>query len=75
MKINIFLFAFIFCSAAIAHAQEAYDVANIPAELLNKSTVDISNEEQNLVIKSQSSAYMTYKTAVTILSKNGEDML
>jgi hypothetical protein len=73
MKINTFLFAFVFCSATIAHAQEAYDVANIPAELLKKSTIVIRNEEQNLIIKSQSSAYMTYKTAVTILSKNGED--
>lgn len=69
MKINIYLFALLISYAGLAKSQELYDVAKIPAELLKNSTVVVRNEEQNLVVKSLSSATLSYKTAVTILSK------
>lgn len=72
MKINIYLFALLISYAGLAKSQELYDVAKIPAELLKNSTVVVRNEEQNLVVKSLSSATLSYKTAVTILSKNGD---
>ncbi|KIO75512.1 hypothetical protein TH53_20345 [Pedobacter lusitanus] len=72
MRLSIFLFPFLISCTIITNAQEVYDVANIPADLMQKSTVVVRNEEQNLVIKSQNSAIMSYKTAITILSKNGE---
>ncbi len=73
MKLRIFLIIASFSCAAIVNAQEVYDVANIPAGLLNKSTAVVRNEEQNLVIKNQTSATLIYKKAITILSKSGED--
>lgn len=73
MKLSHLLFTLLIGTTTVASAQEIYDVANIPAELLKKSTVVIRNEEQHLAIKSNSSAVMAYKTAITILSKNGEN--
>ena len=72
MKINIYILAVLLSYAGLAKSQELYDVAKIPVELVKNSTVVVRNEEQNLVVKSLSSATLSYKTAITILSKNGD---
>ncbi|WP_158795719.1 DUF3857 domain-containing protein [Pedobacter sp. L105] len=72
MKINIYLFTILLSYAGVAKSQESYDVTKIPAELIKNSTVVVRNEEQNLVVKSLSNATLSYKTAITILSKNGD---
>lgn len=72
MKLNLCLSVILLISSHLVKSQENYDVAKIPAELLKNTTVVIRNEEQRLVIKSQTSATLSYKTAVTILTKNGE---
>lgn len=53
-------------------AQDVYDVARIPAELLKNASVVIRNEEQIYEVKSPGTATMDYKTAVTIINKSGE---
>ncbi|MGY0041426.1 DUF3857 domain-containing protein [Pedobacter sp. NJ-S-72] len=74
MKIRLYLIAFLFCCAPVARAQEMYDVARIPATLLNKSTSVVRNEEHSLIIKNRTNATLIYKKAITILSKSGEDI-
>ncbi|MBB5436674.1 hypothetical protein HDC92_000338 [Pedobacter sp. AK017] len=54
------------------NAQEIYDVSKIPAELLKNASVVIRNEEQVYEVKNPGTAVLTYKTAITILNKNGE---
>jgi transglutaminase-like putative cysteine protease len=61
-----------FGTAVFAYAQNEYDVSRISPEMMKGSTVVTRNEELNLVVKNVSSASMTYKTAITILTKNGE---
>ncbi len=61
-----------FGTAALAYAQNEYDVSKISPDMMKGSTVVTRNEELNLVVKDVSSASMTYKTAITILTKNGE---
>jgi len=56
----------------VAQGQQIYDVANIPAELLKNSTVVVRNEEQVLTVKSERNASYSYKTAITILTENGQ---
>ena len=60
--------------AGLAHAQNAYDVANIPAELMKGSTAVVRNEQLNIVVRTESSATMNYTTAITILSRNSEGL-
>jgi hypothetical protein len=55
-------------------AQTEYDVANISAGLMDGSTAVVRNEEMYIVVKSQSSASMAYKTAITILTRNSEGL-
>lgn len=55
-------------------AQNEYDVDKIPAELKKGATAVVRNEQVDLVVRSQSSATMVYKTAITILSKSSEDL-
>lgn len=57
----------------LTQAQENYDTAKIPAGLLKNSTAVIRNEEHKLIVKSSGKATFSYKTAVTILSRGGED--
>lgn len=55
------------------NAQGVYDVSKIPAALKINAAVVIRNEEMIYEVKDPGNAAMTYKTAVTILNKNGED--
>lgn len=74
MKLNlIILLLFLTAAGGTANGQQIYDVANIPAELMKNSTVVVRNEEQVLTVKSDRNASYTYKTAITILSENGEE--
>ena len=61
-------------AASLAHAQNAYDVANIPADLMKGATAVVRNEHYGMSVKSESSATMTYSTAITILSRNSEGL-
>jgi len=73
MKINIYILTILLIYTGFAKAQEVYDVARIPAELLKNSTFIVRNEERNLIVKSAVSATFSYKTAITVLSKVGDD--
>lgn len=54
------------------NGQGIYDVSKIPAELSKNASVVVRNEEQVYEVKNPADAILTYKTAVTILNKNGE---
>jgi hypothetical protein len=54
-------------------AQSPYDTAKIAPELLPNAAVVIRLEEQTFDLKSIGKATYTYKTAFTILNKNGDD--
>lgn len=54
------------------NAQGVYDVDKIPADLTKDAAVVIRNEELVYEVKDPGHAVMTYKTAITILNKNGE---
>jgi hypothetical protein len=71
--INFLLVAFSVATCQV-QAQTEYDIANIPAGLMEGSTAVVRNEEMNIVVKSQSSASMAYKTAITILTRNSEGL-
>jgi transglutaminase-like putative cysteine protease len=74
MRLTFYIAATLsFGTAMLGHAQSEYDVAKISPEMMKGSTVVVRNEELNLVVKNAATASMTYKTAVTILTKNGED--
>lgn len=73
MRLNAFnLLLLVTATCGVARGQQIYDVANIPAELLKNSTVVVRNEEQILTVKSERNASYSCKTAITILSENGE---
>jgi len=73
MKLKIQLFTLMLTCMGFAKAQENnYDVSRIPAALLKNSTAVVRNEELKIIIKSVDAATMSYKTAVTILNKNGD---
>jgi transglutaminase-like putative cysteine protease len=74
MKLKYFMLAALSVIAGSAHAQNAYDVANIPAELMKGSTAVVRNEQLNIVVRNESSATMNYTTAITILSRNSEGL-
>ncbi len=56
-----------------AKGQNEYSVAKIAPELIENASVVIRNEQQVFELKNSSQATYTYKTAVTILNKNGEE--
>ncbi len=74
MKLRSCLLVALSFAASLAQAQNAYDVANIPAELMKGATAVIRNEHYGMAVKSESSATMTYSTAITILSRNSEGL-
>jgi hypothetical protein len=73
MKINFFTLILLLGTMAGVRGQQIYDVALIPAELVKNATVVVRNEEQILSVKNERNATYTYKTAITILSENGEN--
>ena len=56
-----------------AKGQNEYDVAKIAPQLKENASVVIRNEQQFFELKSNSNATYTFKTAITILNKNGEN--
>jgi len=72
IKKMIFLATAVFAFVKL-NAQGVYDVGKISAELKTNAAVVIRNEEMVYEVKDPGNATMTYKTAVTILNKNGED--
>lgn len=67
------LFSFLVGICTVAHAQTLYNVDKIPAELSKNASVVVRMEERIFDLKNISHATMTYKTAITILNKNGEE--
>ena len=61
------------CAFVKLNAQGVYDVSKIPAELKINAAVVIRDEEMVYEVKDPGNAEMHYKTAVTILNKNGEE--
>lgn len=72
MRTNLVTLIILLSCSSILKAQEQYDVSRIAPELLKKSSVVVRNEEHSFSIKSQSAATESYKTAITILNKNGD---
>jgi hypothetical protein len=66
----------LFIAALLCHvvvdAQGIYDVSKIPADLTKNASVVIRMEEQDYEVKNPGAAVLNYKTAITILSRNGE---
>jgi hypothetical protein len=73
MKLKLYTLAVLLGCTGFARGQEIYDVTKIPAELLKNAAAVVRNEERVFTVKSLSSATMNYKTAVTVLNKNGDD--
>jgi transglutaminase-like putative cysteine protease len=67
-------FAFVLGLSIAAKAQLNYDAAKIPANLQQNAIAVIRNEEQFFDFKSPGSGELTYKVAITILNKAGDDM-
>jgi len=57
-----------------AAAQSNYDVGKIPTNLLENASAVVRNEEQIYDLKGPGTATYTYKTAITILNKNAENI-
>jgi hypothetical protein len=70
---TIILLATCFATGSL-QAQNEYDVERIPTELKKGATAVVRNEEMEVIVRSQSAATMVYKTAITILSKNSEEL-
>lgn len=67
------LFSLLALANVYAYGQNNYEIDKIPAELSKNASVVIRMEEQVFDLKNPSHATLTYKTAVTILNKNGEN--
>ncbi len=74
MRLNIYLLCTLLGCALITSAQDNYDVAKIPAELLKNATAVIRNDELTVTVRSISNATVSCRFAVTILSKNGDGL-
>lgn len=72
MRLNLYLLFALLAYTATASAQENYDVAKIPAELMKNATAVVRRDELSLTVKSISNATENIRFAVTILSKNGD---
>jgi hypothetical protein len=73
MRLNSCILFILLGCTSLAKGQGVYDALKIPAELLKNADAVVRNEEYNLNIKSRSNATMSYKMAVTILSKSGDN--
>jgi len=73
MRLRIYILFVLSTCTSLVKGQESYDSAKIPAGLLKNADAVVRNEEYILNIKSRSSATMSYKMAVTILSKSGDN--
>ena len=55
-----------------AAAQNQYDMAKIPADLLANASVVVRLEQQTFDVRNTSHATYTYKMVATIVNENGE---
>lgn len=72
MRKKITLFASALIAFAKLNAQGLYDVSKISAALKENASVVTRNQEMVYEVKSPGNAVLTFKTAITILNKNGE---
>jgi hypothetical protein len=70
MKKYLVLFFTLYASQVLA--QGTYDIDKISADLLVNASVVVRFEDQVFDLKSTSKATYTYKTAITIINRNGE---
>lgn len=61
-------------SFSFASAQQNYDASLIPKELLSHASAVVRDGETDIVVEDLDNTLVHYKTAVTILNKNGDDM-
>ncbi|TDO19986.1 DUF3857 domain-containing protein [Pedobacter duraquae] len=74
MKLAIYLSAVFMTATLCVRAQNPYDVAKISPAMLVGSTAVVRSEECAITVKNVGSATMSYKTAITILTKNAESL-
>jgi transglutaminase-like putative cysteine protease/ribosomal protein S18 len=70
---KLMLLAFFIGINGFVKAQSNYDAAKIPPSLLTNAVAVVRNEEQFCDFKSPRSAEYTYKVAITILNKAGDE--
>lgn len=73
MKLTIYTLSVLLFTAGLAKGQDSYTTDKIAAELIKNSSAVVRNEEINFIARSQTSATMRYRIAVTILNKDGDD--
>jgi hypothetical protein len=73
MKSILIAFSLII-SCNIVRAQQNYDASLIPKELLPYASAVVRDEEQNIIVEDFDNTLVHFKTAVTILNKNGDHM-
>jgi hypothetical protein len=59
--------------ALSARAQQNYDVSLIPKELLSHASAVVRNDETTIDVKDVKSVIMHYRSAITVLNKNGDN--
>ena len=65
---------FLLLNSVFACAQQNYDASFIPKELLTHASAVVRDEEMNIEVEDLDNTVVHFKTAVTILNKNGDDM-
>lgn len=73
MRKKLLFTAMLGIAAVQTMAQGIYEVSKIPANLLENASVVIRNEETVFEVKGLGTASQDYKTAITIVNKNGEN--
>ena len=71
---SLLLIPCLLTSFTIASAQQNYDASLIPKELLSHASAVVRDGEMNVIVEDLDNTLVHYKTAVTILNKNGDDM-
>ena len=74
MRLKLIVLVVVCFATGRLHAQHEYDVDKIPVELRLHATAVVRNEQMDLTVRSQSSATMAYKTAITLMNKNSESL-
>jgi transglutaminase-like putative cysteine protease len=71
---SLLLIPCLLTSFTLANAQQNYDASLIPKELLSHASAVVRDGEMDVTVEDLDNTLVHYKTAVTILNKNGDDM-
>lgn len=69
---TLYTFSILILQCLFVNAQGSYQVSSIPKELLSRASAVVRKYDQVLEIKDLDNVVYHYKTAVTILNKNGD---